>query len=197
MSDRWWRKTYPVVAFSAAMLGVLLLGHTIPAPAAGEAGEAGSVPHYTAKDFTAILGMQGISDKTLLNHFKLYQAYVANTNTLLDRTSQLLNEGKENTPDFAELRRRLGFEFDGMRLHEYYFGNLKGDGKPDPTSPLYQQIVRDFGSFERWNTDFIATGKMRGDGWAILYYDPMENRLMTSGLPITRWATWPACSRSW
>lgn len=90
---------------------VLLLGGARGAPVA-----------YQAKDFSGILGMTGISDRTLQNHFKLYQGYVNNTNLLLERTSQLLSEGKEKTPEFAELRRRLGFEFNGMRLHEYYFG---------------------------------------------------------------------------
>jgi len=133
---------------------------------------------YQAKDFSNILGMPGIGDRTLQNHIKLYQGYVTNVNLLLERTNQLLQEGKGDTPEFAELRRRLGFEFDGMRLHEYYFGNLKGDGKPDPGSALYKQLAQDFGSFDRWNADFVATGKMRGIGWAILYYDPQANRLL-------------------
>jgi len=170
-----WHWVYPAVAFSVAVLFTLLPGRTIAAPTAGVIGTAAP---YQAKDFSGILGMQGISDKTLNNHFKLYQAYVTNTNLLLQRTNQLLTEGKENTPEFSELRRRFGFEFNGMRLHELYFANLKGDGKADPISALYKQIVQDFGSFDRWNTDFIATGKMRGDGWAILFYDPMANRLM-------------------
>ena len=133
---------------------------------------------YQAKDYSAILGMPGISDETLTNHFKLYQGYVKNTNMLLETTAQLASEGKEKTPEFAELRRRLGFEFDGMRLHEYYFDNLKGNGMPDNNSMIAAQIMKDYGSVENWRQDFLGTGAIRGVGWVVLYYDTIGDRLM-------------------
>jgi Fe-Mn family superoxide dismutase len=138
---------------------------------------------YQAQDYSRILGMDGISDTTLQNHFKLYQGYVNNTNTLLEKLDGYLNEGKERTPEYAELQRRLGFEFCGMRLHEYYFENLKGNGHPDTQSMIYGQIEQDFGDFERWKKDFTAVGAMRGVGWAILFYDTRHNRL------IDQWIT--------
>lgn len=139
---------------------------------------------YQAQEYSRILGMDGISDETLQNHFKLYQGYVTNTNTLLEKTGQLANEGKEKTPEFAELRRRLGFEFCGMRLHEYYFENLKGNGQPDQRSLIYQQIERDFGSFERWKSDFTGTLAMRGVGWAILFYDTRADCLVNAWITL-------------
>ena len=83
---------------------------------------------YEAKDYGKILGMQGFSETLLKNHFTLYQGYVANTNKALDALAQLLKEGKAGNPEYAEVKRRLGWEFDGMRLHEYYFENLGGKG---------------------------------------------------------------------
>lgn len=139
---------------------------------------------YQAKDYSSILGMSGISDATLQNHLKLYQGYVTNTNTLLEHSAQLLDEGKEKSPEFAELRRRLGFEFDGMRLHEYYFENLKGNGQPDSNSLIHQKIEKDFFSFDRWRRDFIATGAMRGVGWAILFYDVHGDRLVNDWITL-------------
>ncbi|MHB9026465.1 MAG: superoxide dismutase [Armatimonadota bacterium] len=139
---------------------------------------------YQPQEYTSILGMQGISDATLQNHFKLYQGYVTNTNTLLDKMTQLLDDGKERTPEFAELRRRLGFEFDGMRLHEYYFENLKGSGKPDTGSFIYGQIEKDFGSFDRWQKDFTGTAAMRGVGWAVLFYDTRADRLLNEWIEL-------------
>ncbi|MGB8627249.1 MAG: hypothetical protein WCD03_13915, partial [Candidatus Cybelea sp.] len=70
--------------------------------------------------------MQGISDQTLEIHFGLYEGYVKNTNGLLDRIEALRSNGQNSgaSPEFAEIVRRLGWEFDGMRLHEYYFDNL-------------------------------------------------------------------------
>lgn len=133
---------------------------------------------YTPHDYSRILGMQGISDTVLQNHFKLYQGYTNNTNTLLEKIEALTREDKAKTPEFAELQRRFGFEFNGMRLHEYYFENLKGDGNPDTRSALHPRLAHDFGSFDRWQQQFIGTGSMRGVGWAVLYYDIRGDRLL-------------------
>ncbi len=81
---------------------------------------------YAAKDYKGLIGMKGFSDTLLNNHFTLYQGYVTNTNKLLDTLAAMLKDGKVGTPEYAELKRRLGWEFNGMRLHEYYFENLGG-----------------------------------------------------------------------
>lgn len=126
---------------------------------------------YNAKDYNRLIGMEGFSDTLLKNHFILYQGYVTNTNKVSDALSQLLKEGKAGTPEYAELKRRFGWEFNGMRLHEYYFENLGGKGGINKTGKLYQKLVDSFGSYEAWEKDFKATGAMRGIGWAILYQD--------------------------
>lgn len=79
---------------------------------------------YEQKNFENLLGIKGFSDTLLKNHFTLYQGYVANTNKLIDSLNLLLKEGKTSTPEYAELKRRFGWEFNGMRLHELYFSNL-------------------------------------------------------------------------
>ena len=76
---------------------------------------------YAPKDYARLLGMQGFSETLLKNHFTLYQGYVTNTNKLMDTFAQMLKEGKTGSPEFAEMKRRFGWEFNGMRLHEYYF----------------------------------------------------------------------------
>jgi len=132
---------------------------------------------YTAKDYSALIGMPGFSETLLKNHFTLYQGYVANTNKVLDTLDAMLKDGKAGTPEYAELKRRLGWEFDGMRLHEYYFENL-GAKALAPAGTLAQKIAAEFGSYENWEKDFKATGAMRGIGWTILYQDPANGRLM-------------------
>ena len=132
---------------------------------------------YTAKDYSALVGMPGFSETLLKNHFTLYQGYVANTSKVLDLLGAMLNDGKTGTPEYAELKRHLGWEFDGMRLHEYYFENL--GAKPfNPAGALAKKIAADFGSYENWEKDFKATGAMRGIGWTILYQDPVSGRLI-------------------
>jgi superoxide dismutase, Fe-Mn family len=132
---------------------------------------------YTAKDYSALIGTPGFSDTLLKNHFTLYQGYVTNTNKLLDTLDAMLKDGKAGTPEYAELKRRLGWEFDGMRLHEYYFENL-GASALDKDGPLARKMAADFGSVENWEKDFRATGAMRGIGWTILYQDPASGRLV-------------------
>jgi Fe-Mn family superoxide dismutase len=135
---------------------------------------------YQAKDYSSLLGMPGFSDKALQTHFKLYQGYVTNTNLLSNILSTLTAEGKNRSPLYAEIKRRFGWEFDGMRLHELYFENLGGKGSLDASSPLYAKFVADFGSYDQWKVDFIATGAMRGIGWAVLYLDPQSGRLFNT-----------------
>jgi len=133
---------------------------------------------YVAKDYSKLIGMKGFSEALLKNHFTLYQGYVTNTNKVLEAIEKHSKDKLFSTPEFAELKRRLGWEFNGMRLHEFYFENLGGDGKLDQNSKLYKKIVEDFGSFENWTLEFKATGAMRGIGWVALYQDPVNNKLI-------------------
>jgi Fe-Mn family superoxide dismutase len=133
---------------------------------------------YEQKNFDLILGTEGFSEALLKNHFTLYGGYVANTNKLMDTLAAMAKEGKAGTPEYAELKRRFGWEFNGMRLHELYFGNMKKGGtKLKEGSPLYKKIIEDFGSYENWEKDFRGMGGMRGIGWVILYYDKVGKKL--------------------
>ncbi len=133
---------------------------------------------YQVKDYSMILGMEGFSETLLKNHFTLYQGYVANTNKVMDALDQLFREGKTSNPEYAELKRRLGWEFNGMRLHEYYFENLGGKGSINKQGQLSAKLVESFGSYDAWEKDFRATGAMRGIGWAVLYQDVASGRLV-------------------
>lgn len=133
---------------------------------------------YTAKDYGKLIGMEGFSETLLKNHFTLYQGYVTNTNKLMDSLAVMVKEGKIGTPEYAELKRRMGFEFDGMRLHEYYFENLGGKAALNKAGKLGKKLAEDFGSYDDWEKDFKGTGTMRGIGWAILYQDNVTGKLI-------------------
>jgi Fe-Mn family superoxide dismutase len=129
---------------------------------------------YAAKDYAKLIGMAGFSETLLKNHFTLYQGYVANTNKLLDAFAAMLKEGKVASPpsaEFSELRRRLGWEFNGMRLHELYFENLGGKQPLSAFPALEKRLASSFGSVADWEKDFRACGTMRGIGWVGLYQD--------------------------
>jgi superoxide dismutase, Fe-Mn family len=133
---------------------------------------------FEAKNFEHLFGTQGLSDQLLKNHFALYQGYVANVNKLAELLDGMLKEGKTAAPDFSELKRRFGWEWNGMRLHEYYFENIsKKSALLPPDSPFLKKTVEDFGSRENWEKDFRAVGAMRGIGWVIMYYDPQGGRI--------------------
>lgn len=132
---------------------------------------------YEARDFSKLIGMAGFSDTLLNNHFTLYKGYVTNTNKLSDTLAAMVKEGKTASPEYAELKRRYGWEFNGMRLHEYYFENLAGSGTLKKDGKLGKLIAANFGSYETWLQDFKATASMRGIGWTILYQDAVTESL--------------------
>ncbi|OPY66884.1 MAG: Superoxide dismutase (Fe) [Syntrophorhabdus sp. PtaU1.Bin050] len=133
---------------------------------------------YTAKDYSKLVGMEGFSETLIKNHFTLYQGYVTNTNKTLDTLAQMVKDDKAGAPEFAELKRRLGWEFNGMRLHEYYFENLGGKDDLKKDGKLAKKLAEDFGSYETWEKEFKAVGATRGIGWAVLYQDPSNGKLM-------------------
>jgi len=136
---------------------------------------------YQAMNFERLLGTEGFSNQLLTNHFTLYNGYVTNTNKLMEEFAELEKQGKTATPQFVEMKRRFGWEFDGMRLHELYFDNMaKGGSAPDKGNKLYTKINEDFGSFENWEKMFKSTGAMRGIGWVILYYDSAGRQLLNT-----------------
>lgn len=127
--------------------------------------------NYEEKKFN-IGELDGISAKQIEEHLKLYAGYVKNANALMEKIAELK---KGDGPAPAELRRRFGFEFNGMRLHEYYFeqfGKSESGGEK-----LKDALVEQYGSYDAWAEDFKAVGKLRGVGWALLVQDERTGHL--------------------
>jgi Fe-Mn family superoxide dismutase len=141
-----------------------------------------STGSYQPRQFN-LSGLKGISDQTLEMHFKLYEGYVKETNNLTERITEFIKDGnvdQEEMPAYSELTRRLGFEYNGMVLHEYYFDNLQsggGTGDPTKTSQFVKAAEGTFGSYDIWKADFVGIGKMRGVGWAICNQNPANGRI--------------------
>ncbi len=138
-----------------------------------------NMTQFIAKQFN-IRPLKGISTQTITEHIKLYEGYVKHANLILSKIESLKNS-PDSSYELTEARRRFGFEFDGMRNHELYFGALEGVETPyNSSSKLIQKITEQFGSFELWFTDFKTLAKTRGIGWAILYYDKETDSLIHS-----------------
>lgn len=131
--------------------------------------------HYEAHTFT-IPEITGISQKQIDEHIKLYEGYVKHVNLIYTELMELGHDKEKNGHLMQELRRRLGFEFNGMRLHELYFGDLEGGAKLiNPDSNLYQHIKVQYGDFEKFRAEFASIAA-RGSGWMILNWDPVGAR---------------------
>lgn len=132
---------------------------------------------YEAKDFSNLLGTEGFSDDLLNDHFTLYQGYVKNTNN----ATELMKKHGAGTYEYGEIKRRFGWEFSGMRLHEYYFGNMSKEPKAmELDAELSSLLESEFGSVDAWLEDFKGTGGMRGIGWVVASYDKMANRVFNT-----------------
>lgn len=130
---------------------------------------------YIAKDFSHLIGIDGLSETLLNNHFTLYQGYVTNTNKLIE----LLENKEIGTPEYSELQRRFGWEWNGMRLHELYFGNMKKDGGAISEGSLKEKLIETYGSLENWEKNFKGIGMMRGIGWVVLAYDRQQDEVFS------------------
>jgi Fe-Mn family superoxide dismutase len=135
---------------------------------------------YKANQSVKPSALDGLSEKLLEQHWKLYEGYVTNSNLLNNAIHDALKSGAEiNKPNLAEMQRRFGFEYNGMVLHEYYFGGMKkGVTEPSRNSPFVNALTPNFGSFENWKKQFMEIGKMRGVGWTLTYFDPLVQRLV-------------------
>ncbi len=131
---------------------------------------------YSPKNFDYLLGIAGFSDQMLKNHFTLYEGYVKNTNILIE----LLSAKEIGTPEYTELERRFGWEWNGMRLHELYFENMTKTENALQDGALKETIQKVYGSVEAWKKNFVGVGAMRGIGWVILYYDIFEQRIFNA-----------------
>jgi len=125
--------------------------------------------------------LKGISEKNIQEHLKLYAGYVKNSNLILEKINEPAQDVEKNAYALGEIQRRFGFEYNGMRNHEVYFASLEGGAKNlSEDSELKKAITEEWGSFDLWQNRFKSIALTRGIGWAMLYYDRKETRLLST-----------------
>ena len=128
-----------------------------------------------------IPALKGISAKNIEEHLKLYAGYVTHSNLVLEKISELSNDPEANMGILSGLQKRFGFEYNGMRNHEIYFNSLSGGANSLPeNSEIKKAIITEWESFEKWLTLFKTLATTRGVGWAMLFYDRKEKRLLNA-----------------
>jgi Fe-Mn family superoxide dismutase len=133
--------------------------------------------HYEAKQFN-IPELNGISQETIDLHLGLYQGYVKHVNLINDKIKAFSHDMENNAYAIAEMQRRLGFEFGGMRNHEYYFTQFEGGVESLKDGKLKEMMEAQWGSVENWYKEFVNIAMTRGVGWAMLYIDRTTNQLV-------------------
>ena len=135
-------------------------------------------PKLTPKTFASIRELNGISQRTMEEHYELYKGYVAKTNEIQEKLTTVDRASANQIfSDLRSLRVDLSFATGGVKNHEIYFGHLGGKGGA-PTGKIAELIARDFPSVDAWLADFKASG-IAARGWAWLAYDHDWNTLTT------------------
>ena len=142
---------------------------------------------FVAKTFK-IPELKGISKKNIEEHLKLYAGYVKNANLVIQNIAELKKDldpttttGTANIYALGEVNRRFGFEYNGMRNHEAYFAAFEGGAKPLVDASSLKTVLGDtWGTFDAWQAEFKAIAMTRGIGWAMLYYDRKDGRLLNA-----------------
>jgi Fe-Mn family superoxide dismutase len=132
---------------------------------------------YQEKKFN-LPEISGLSKKQIDAHLALYAGYVKNINALRAKIAEYKGNSEAHALALSELVRRLAFEWDGMRMHEYYFEALGGNGTPEGT--IVEEITRQFGAYDTWLSEFKAVGMMRGTGWVTLTKDERTGELLNT-----------------
>jgi Fe-Mn family superoxide dismutase len=127
-----------------------------------------------------IPSLKGISAKNIEEHLKLYAGYVKHANLILEKITELKKDAEKNAYALGEINRRFGFEYNGMRNHEIYFRSLEGGAEDISGGKLRKMIEEIWGSFDSWLAEFKSIALTRGIGWAMLYYDRTDHRLLNA-----------------
>src|SRR6476659_10613536 len=124
-------------------------------------------PKLEAKKFASIRELNGISARTMEEHYELYKGYIGKTNEIQEKLANV-DRGSANQiySDLRALRVDLSFATGGVKNHEIYFEHLGGNGGT-PKGKLAELINRDFPSYDAWLADFKASG-LAARGWVWL-----------------------------
>ena len=137
---------------------------------------------YVAQSTKFDLKTELLSDKTKRAHQELLDGYVKKLNEVSakidgsDKSSANLNNS-----EYRSLKIDESYNLNAAFLHGLYFQNIS-----DLTSQItvdslaYMKIERDFGTFDRWQEDFIACALSARNGWAVTLYNTQLRRYVNT-----------------
>jgi superoxide dismutase, Fe-Mn family len=121
--------------------------------------------------------LEGLSEKHLKEHHDvLYAGYVKKSGEIEEKLKTVdVTTANATFSDLRELKMEETFALNGVKLHEGYFDNMKSGGSVC-SGKIREMIERDFGSYEKWESEFRALG-LCARGWVVLGYDLDEKKL--------------------
>jgi Fe-Mn family superoxide dismutase len=136
---------------------------------------------YTARTFD-LPELKGLSKEQITLHLSLYEGYVKHTNLIMEKIAALKEaDAAGNAYLINELRRRLGFEFDGMRMHEYYFEQFEDGAKAAEEGSGFSAAAKEkYGDWDSFIAHVKEVAGTRGIGWVVVYHDARGNTLHTA-----------------
>ena len=134
------------------------------------------------------LNFEYSDDVTVINqeqfdvHMRLYEGYINKMNEIdaLLKDNTGVKEANATYSEFRGIKRGETYALNGVILHELYFENI-GSTNNTPSTMITQMLSRDYGSFDNWKDQFVATAKA-SRGWAILCYDPRSDSFRNDSL---------------
>lgn len=158
--------------------GTALAALTPVAPKSAKPETAAAAPFVVQK--FELENLTGLSGRQIEQHLNLYAGYVKNVNLLLEKLKEARSQHQLSTPETTEIRRRLAFEMNGMRLHELYFSALRAKAPGVLSDAALQAVTQSFGSLAALTQDLTSVAMMRGIGWALLVRDRASQQLFTT-----------------
>ena len=127
--------------------------------------------------------IKGMSERLIVSHYENnYGGAVKRLNSIEDQVAGL---DYASAPSFLinGLKREQLIAMNSMILHELFFDGLGEQSEPGPV--LQKILARDFGSYERWRSEFVAMGKALGggSGWVLLSWSARDRKL------VNQWAS--------
>src|SRR5262245_50999658 len=127
--------------------------------------------------------IKGMSERLIVSHYENNYGGAVKRLNLIDEQLAELDYAKAAGFLINGLKREQLIAMNSMILHELFFDGL-GD-QSEPGAALREALARDFGSFERWRSEFVAMGKALGggSGWVLLSWSPRDRKL------VNQWAS--------
>ena len=122
--------------------------------------------------------IKGMSERLIISHYENNYGGAVKRLNLIDEQLAQLEFDKAAGFLINGLKREQLIAMNSMILHELFFDGLGNES--EPRGLLHEAIVRDFGSFERWRSEFVAMGKALGggSGWVLLVWSPHDRKLL-------------------